>query len=130
MLPAVFFSQRLSGSQNSSLVRCDIGEVDGWVQADFRKTLGELLLQCEHAGPWDSGIVTVGAHRDDDVSKGSLGNQKVLSFTLIFNDYLFTTFLKRVEVAEIDEQTHEKFIESVSSISFQNTLQNVKNGFI
>lgn len=89
----------------------DIGEIYSWVKTDLTEAFSELLLEGEHTGSGDGGIVAVSPDRDDNVGECSLRDEQVFSFTLVLDNHIFATFLKTMEVAEMLKITmSEKYI--------------------
>lgn len=101
VIPAIFVSHSFVGSKNGSFVSGDIGKIYSWVKTNLTEAFSELLLEGEHTGSGNGGVVTVSPDRDDNVGEGSLRDEQVFSFTLVLDYHIFTTFFKTVEVAVI-----------------------------
>lgn len=101
VIPAIFVSHSFVGSKNGSFVSGDIGKIYSWVKTNLTEAFSELLLEGEHTGSGNGGVVTVSPDRDDNVGEGSLRDEQVFSFTLVLDYHIFTTFFKTMEVAVI-----------------------------
>lgn len=105
VIPAIFVSHSFVGSKNGSFVSGDIGKIYSWVKTNLTEAFSELLLEGEHTGSGDGGIMAVSPDRDDHVGECSLRDKQIFSFTLVLDYHIFTTFFKTMEVAVILKRT-------------------------
>lgn len=75
VIPAIFVSHSFVGSKNGSFVSGDIGKIYSWVKTNLTEAFSELLLEGEHTGSGNGGVVTVSPDRDDNVGEGSLRDE-------------------------------------------------------